>query len=239
MATEPHGWFRISVYGLMALAGVAATLATWWRWAREDRRLLFVYIACLAGAFAGAKAVYLAAEGWLHWHDADFWRQLATGKSVLGALAGGYGGVELGKWIVGFRGVTGDRFAAIAPMGILIGRVGCLMEGCCRGIECHPAWYAIRGGDGVARWPSVPVEMAFNAAMLGVFFWLRRTRRIPGQHFHLYLVAYGLFRFAHEFVRDEPSVLGPLSGYQIAALGLAAFGVVAWRVRARSQAVLT
>lgn len=238
MPGEPSSWIRPSVYGAMALAGIVVTFLTWWRWAREDRRLVFVYVACLAGAFFGAKLVYLAAEGWLHWGHAGFWRQVATGKSVIGALAGGYGGVELGKWLVGYRGITGDRFASFTPLGILLGRVGCLAEGCCHGVACTPAWYTLRDAQGVARWPSVPVEMAFNAAMLGVFAVLRRRKLVPGQHFHLYLVAYGLFRAVHETVREEPRVLGPFSGYQAAALGLAVFGVLAWRSRARDQALL-
>jgi phosphatidylglycerol:prolipoprotein diacylglycerol transferase len=41
----------------------------------------------------------------------------------------------------------------------------------------------------------------------------------------LYLIAYGLFRFAHEFVRAEPRIMGPLSGYQFAALAVLGLGV--------------
>jgi phosphatidylglycerol:prolipoprotein diacylglycerol transferase len=58
---------------------------------------------------------------------------------------------------------------------------------------------------------------------------------LPNQHFHLYLVAYGLFRFTHEFWRDTPQVFGPLSGYQIAALLLVMLGGVGFWRRAQSS----
>ena len=61
-------------------------------------------------------------------------------------------------------------------------------------------------------------------------------QRLRGQHFHLYLIAYGAFRFVHEFLRATPRLGADFSGYQIAALACVALG--AWRfvVRARSVA---
>jgi phosphatidylglycerol:prolipoprotein diacylglycerol transferase len=72
--------------------------------------------------------------------------------------------------------------------------------------------------------------------MLGTVLWLRRRRILSGQHFHIYLMAYGAFRFAHEFWRDTPQILGPLSGYQVAALALLVLGAVRFFQR-RSAAV--
>jgi phosphatidylglycerol:prolipoprotein diacylglycerol transferase len=45
------------------------------------------------------------------------------------------------------------------------------------------------------------MEFIFNALMLMVVLVLRRQKILPGQHFHVYLMAYGLFRFFHEFLR--------------------------------------
>jgi hypothetical protein len=52
-------------------------------------------------------------------------------------LPGGCGGVELGKRVVGYTATTGDRFAVIAPVSIVSGRVGCLLHGCCLGRACE------------------------------------------------------------------------------------------------------
>jgi phosphatidylglycerol:prolipoprotein diacylglycerol transferase len=91
----------------------------------------------------------------------------------------------------------------------------------------------VTDGSGHARWPAVPVEAGFNIIMLGVIVWLRRARLLPGQHFHLYLIGYGAFRFFHEFLRDEPRVLGRFTGYQIAALAVLALGLARFISRTR------
>jgi phosphatidylglycerol:prolipoprotein diacylglycerol transferase len=223
-----------TAYGWLMLAGIFVSIVLWSRLARHDSRLVLVYIAALTGAFLGAKLVYLGAEGWLHWHDPNRWLILATGKSITGALLGGYAAVEIAKRLLGYRGVTGDWFAIIAPVGIMLGRIGCLLHGCCLGRVCYASWYTINDIHGVARWPAVPVEFLFNALMLGVILILRWRRILPGQHFHIYLMAYGIFRFAHEFLRDTPQIIGPISGYQIAAFGVAGLGAVGFVLRQQS-----
>ena len=55
-----------------------------------------------------------------------------------------------------------------------------------------------------------------------------------GQHFHLYLIGYGFFRFGHEFLRNTPKPFAGLSGYQILALATAAAAMIAHRRRAVS-----
>lgn len=209
----------------------------WSRIARRDHRLFTIYFFALVGAFIGAKIVYFAAEGYQHIGAPDFWLQLATGKSILGGLLGGYITVEITKRVVRYPGVTGDWFALIAPIGILLGRIGCLVQGCCRGVSCAQSWYTIQDHAGISRWPSVQVEMLFNLAAIVTFFLLRKRDVLRGQHFHLYLIGYGAFRFVHEFLRDEPRVLGRFSGYQITALVLFAFGTIAF-IRRKSSTPL-
>jgi phosphatidylglycerol---prolipoprotein diacylglyceryl transferase len=229
----------LAPYGWLTLGGVALSLTLWRRMARRDPRLLTIYLAALVGAFLGAKVVYFLAEGWLHLGEAEMWRQLATGKSILGGLLGGYAAVELAKRLLGYQGITGDWFAMIVPVGILLGRIGCWTSGCCQGIECQPAWFTLQDASGQARWPAVPIEMLFNLFALVAVLWLRLTNKLPGQHFHLYLIVYGLFRFLHEFVRDEPRVLGCVTGYQIAALAVIGLGVTRFISRKRASNTTT
>jgi phosphatidylglycerol:prolipoprotein diacylglycerol transferase len=225
-----------TAYGWLMLAGIFVGIAFWSRLARRDSRLVLIYIAALAGAFLGAKLVYLAAEGWLHWHDENRWLVLATGKSITGALLGGYAAVEIAKRLLGYTGVTGDWFAIIAPVGIMLGRIGCMLHGCCLGRVCDASWFTINDARGIARWPASQMEFIFNALMLGVILILGRRKILPGQHFHIYLMAYGVFRFAHEFLRDTPHILGPISGYQIVALAVAGLGLVGFISRSRKIA---
>jgi phosphatidylglycerol:prolipoprotein diacylglycerol transferase len=89
--------------------------------------------------------------------------------------------------------------------------------------------------SGTARWPAALVELLFNPLMLGVALLLRRQKVLPGQHFHIYLMAYGVFRFIHEFARDTPRIVGPISGYQIAALAVAILGAIGFLLRQRQS----
>jgi phosphatidylglycerol:prolipoprotein diacylglycerol transferase len=224
----------IAPYTWLLLAGIVTSFLFWKRRARQDKRLIVIYGAALVGAFFGAKVIYLVAEGWHHFGAPDAWLQLAAGKSILGALLGGYLFVELAKHHFGYDRTTGDDFALIVPVSISLGRIGCLLHGCCLGVVCPPNRYALPDSAGVPRWPAVPAEIAFNILVFLVFILLRRARRLPGQHFHLYLIAYGLFRFGHEFARATPKLVGPLSGYNVAALTVAAFGAISFWRRHRS-----
>jgi phosphatidylglycerol:prolipoprotein diacylglycerol transferase len=250
-----------SPYSLLMLAGIVVSVAFWARLAKRDERLLIIYIAALVSAFLCAKIVYLAAEGWMFWDSPERWMIWATGKSIIGALLGGYAGVEIAKKMIGYTQATGDWFAVIAPAGIMTGRIGCLLHGCCLGKECDPHWWTLRDAQGIARWPAVPAEIGFNVLALAVIGWLHFYRGsaedaerpvilpppshaslrlraktatpLAGQYFHLYLIGYGAFRFAHEFLRATPRMAQGFSGYQIAAL--ACVGLGAWRYAQRKR----
>ncbi len=172
-----------TAYGWLMLAGIFVSIALWSRVARRDERLVLVYVAALAGAFLGAKLVYLGAEGWLHWHDEDRWMQLATGKSITGGLLGGYAAVEIAKRLLGYKGATGDWFAIIVPVGIMLGRVGCVLHGCCLGRACEASWFTVNDARIVARWPAAQVELIFNAVALLVALLLKSRSVFPGQLF--------------------------------------------------------
>src|SRR5882757_3134834 len=167
---------KSTAYGWLMLAGILVSVLWWSRIARRDERLLVIYFAALFSAFLGAKLVYLAAEGWMFWDDPQRWMIWATGKTILGALLGGYAGVEVAKKLTGYTAPTGDWFALVAPVGIVLGRIGCLLHGCCLGRACAPSWWTIADARGVARWPAVPVEILFNITAILVFVFLRRRR---------------------------------------------------------------
>ncbi len=225
---------NFSWYSVLMLLAIVGSFFFWRRLARRNDELIVIYLAALGGAFLGAKLVYLFAEGWLHLGEPQVWQELATGKSILGALLGGYLAVELTKRWVGYRAPTGDWFAMIVPLAVIVGRVGCLVHGCCLGRNYAPAWYTMNDLNGQPRWPAVPIEMLFNALAVVAFLVLRRQRILANQHFHLYLIAYGIFRFAHETLRDTPRIAFALSGYQLAALAVAAVGAVGFVARRRS-----
>lgn len=224
IATLKDGYDGTSpVYALTMLIGIIGSALYWIRRSKSDPLIPLIYGAALACAFVGAKLAYLLSEGWLVAASDQRLLHWLTGKSVTGALLGGFIGVELAKKVLGYHKATGDGFAAVVPLALIIGRLGCLHHGCCRGIACELG--------PLTHWPSVPVEITFNLLAFLTFFNFLHFRFLPNQHFHLYLISYGLFRFAHEFLRATPKPFLGLSGYQLTALLLALTGLIAFLKR--------
>jgi phosphatidylglycerol:prolipoprotein diacylglycerol transferase len=234
----PNDW-RILVYPLLAVVSLFVTGTLWSRLMRgrpddRDPRMIQVLLGALIGVAAGAKIAFILGDlprliatdtTWLDW---------VAGKSVTGALLGGYAGIEIAKRITGYRRATGDLFALLVPISTAIGRVGCVAAGCCGGVAMDRAWYTVLSPSGGFMWPSAQLEFGFNLTAAFVMALLWRRGQLRGQLFHVYLIAYGLFRFGHEFVRDTPRMLGPISGYHLLALGIFALGLVRFVQRRRT-----
>ncbi len=221
-------------YGALVLALVLAGFWNWVRAARSDGRLVQIYLWGIIGAFAGAKLVYGLAEGWNAFGDAQQWMAWATGKSILGGLLGGWLGVEGAKRATGFRAPTGDRFALMVTASMTVGRLGCLLHGCCLGVPVCTSFWSLPDSRGIHRWPAVPVELVFTGFCWVLLLVLRKQGRFRNQLFHLFLIAYGIFRMVHETLRDTPRVAGGFSGYQWVALAMTGLAAVAYVRRARS-----
>jgi len=222
-------------YGLMLVTGMLVGGLLWSRRVKGRPELGVALAGGLVGALIGAKLGYLFAEGLVIWNSEAFLRQALVGKTVLGALLGGYLGVEIAKRLIHHRAPTGDHFAVAVPIGLALGRIGCLMHGCCRGVVCEAHWWTIPDGEGGYYYPAAASELVFNLFMATLLATMLRAKRLPGQLFHVYLIAYGLFRFGHEFVRDTPPLIAGLTGYQLLAVALVLLGAVRFVQRARDQ----
>lgn len=215
-----------SAYTLLMTAALTFALWRWHARTQADPSLRVIVIGAIAGGFLGAKLAYLLAEGWIDWNTPDRWLRLLTGKSVLGGLLGAFGVVEVVKRCYGIRTPTGDGFALTLPFGLLLGRIGCILQGCCLGLPWSDGWCAVRDPAGVARWPAPHTEAAFQLLMLALLAGMRRFQLCRDRLFYVYLTAYGTFRFAHEFLRDTPRILGPFSGYHLLAVATLFTGIV-------------
>lgn len=178
----------------------------------------------LVGAVVGAKISVLIGDYHWPWVAMNNWQSvLVSGRSITGALLFGFLFAEIAKPLVGYVMPPNDRFAALLPFTIGIGRFGCLMAGCCHGLP-YDGWCAMRGVDGVMRYPTQLIEIIFQFA-IGISFLVMVKRKILfGRLFSFYLIVYGVFRFLTEFIRDTPKTFGVLSGYQVISLVMIAFG---------------
>jgi phosphatidylglycerol:prolipoprotein diacylglycerol transferase len=180
----------------------------------------WVLVGALLGAMVGAKVGMLMFEPTLQIErmlSFDF-----TGKTVVGGLIGGYLGVEIAKKCVGITQSTGDAFAVGVPLAQAVGRVGCLLNGCCYGTPFSGMW-AMDLAE-VSRHPTQVYESIMLIVLAG-YLWSIRQRPVPAGHlFRRYIVGYASIRFILEFFRGDPSIQwGPLSVVQVVCI-VAALG---------------
>ena len=223
-----------SRFGWMTFLAIALAYVLWRRRVGGDSTLQYLFFFALLGGLMGSKLLYLVSAGWDDWAQPDRWPRLVYGKSILGALIGGYLAVTWAKRYMGYDKPTGGLFALIVPLGLIVGRLGCFFQGCCAGLPCEAAWYAVRDRSGASRLPAVEAEIVFNAAIFVVFLVIRKRGNLQWQLFHIYMMAYGAFRVAVEFMRDRAVLGAGLDAYQLAALGLVALGAYGYIERERT-----
>lgn len=119
-----------------------------------------------------------------------------------------------------------DSFAAPLLLGMAIGRIGCILHGCCYGDLCsssfplsitYPQGSFPAGVPLGPRYPAQALEATADLLLMGVVIWVLPRIRYAGQAFWLTLAGYGLIRFLNEFIRDDGRVISS-SGITIAQI---------------------
>ncbi len=111
---------------------------------------------------------------------------------------------------LGFGQLT-DCIASTAFIGYSIGRIGCLLNGCCYGGVCDLPW-AMRFPDehnrAILTPPSHPAQLYSSFMALGLFFLMQRLKdkpqwnRFSGQLTLLFFAFYAVERFVMEIFRN-------------------------------------
>jgi len=157
----------------------------------------------------------------------------ALSHSVVGALVGAILAVEIYKAVRGVRGSTGGVFVGSFATGIMIGRWGCLFTGLpdrTYGVPTTLPW-GVDLGDGVSRQPVQVYESLAMAAFLGVYL-AGLAARAPWamrRGFYALCIWYGVQRFAWEFLKPYPAVIGPFNVFHLLCAGLVVYGVLYYR----------
>jgi len=219
------GGFAVESYLFFyALGCVVGGIVFWWevrrrRWPLEA--MLFVMIGCIAGAFVGSALFSLLFLDWSELPRNHRFGEL-LGRTVVGGIAGGFLGVELTKKIIGYPHRTGDAFAVAIPLGHAVGRVGCLLGGCCFGTPTSLPWairypagsvpHAIHAHQGLIEpesLASLPVhpapiyEIGFDLLLFVILWRMRNHFAERGMLFRLYLALYAGYRLLAEFTRGD------------------------------------
>ena len=134
-----------------------------------------------------------------------------------------------------------DSLALVTPLGLFFGRIANFINAELVGRPTAVPWGVIFPGDSVARHPSQLYEAVLEGPLLLLVLWcfFRLRRSSDGQTAALFLICYGLFRFAVEFTRQPDEQLGfiafgwPTMG-QLLSAALALAGLALWFILCRS-----
>lgn len=234
-----YGFFVASAF-LLALA-----VSTW---QAKKKRLNYSLVPDLGfylilGAIAGARILYILIRPYYFWEHPLYIIQFWKGGLVF--LGGAIGATVVGILYLNYKRQPFWSWAdALSPgvaAGQALGRVGCLMAGCCYGKPCSLPW-AITFTNPKTLAPSGiplhPTQIYHSLAGVVTFcslLYFQRKSRNSGEIFALLLILYGSFRFVIEFFRgDYRGFIWLISTTQYLALGaiIAGFLIFVWK---RSQ----
>ncbi len=103
-----------------------------------------------------------------------------------------------------------DLFTPAIALGLFFGRMGCLMAGCCYGVETTLPWaITFTDPEGLAplHTPVHPTQLYEAIGGLSLFLllrWKERRKAFEGQIFFHFLLLYSAMRFLIEFLRGDP-----------------------------------
>ena len=232
------GPFTVYTYGVLLAAsyllGLRLAMSRAKKWGLDPNRVLDLGIYIIIAALVGAKLLLLIV-------DFDQFKDPAELLNL--ARLGGvfYGGlilaVAVAFWYIARHRMpfwtTCDMFAPGIALGHVIGRLGCLMAGCCYGSPTSMPW-AITFTDPFAQSnvgtplnvPLHPTQVYEAGSELLILIFLLVTERkgptYPGRTFWAYMLFYAISRFVIEFYRaDERGVVMGLSTSQFISVVLA------------------
>lgn len=227
------GSLQIGWYGLM-IALAVLVLVMWAHWQIKTRwpefstdTLLGVIIVGIPSAIVFARLLHVIDEWEYYSQHLD--RLIGgSGLTIYGAILG----AVLGTWIYSkFRPFSWNFGADLVAPGILlaqsIGRIGCLINGCCFGKETSLPWaisyvhpnsssFGVNGAH-----PTQLYEILFLLIFFVILIFLRGKLKPDGSLFLVYLGGYSLWRLASGFFRvNDPFLFGL---HQAQVIGLAVF----------------
>jgi len=195
------------------------------------------YVVLILSSIAGARAVFV----WLKWpsYFADhMWESVLIWRGGLVFYGGVIGGVigcliyvfyhRLDPWAIG------DLAAPCLALGHMVGRVGCLLNGCCFGGPTDLPWgmsFPATAYDKIPRHPTQLYEilgLAVIFLLLGRLFW--RPHR-AGAVAMTYVGLYACLRFTIEVFRGDDrggAFAGGFSVSQWIAIGALLASLVGW-----------
>ncbi len=214
------GGLTIYSYGVMIaaafLVGLSWVMRESARQGEDPSKAMDLVFYIILSAIVGSRILHVFVSDWDRFLD----QPLIFFKIWEGGLVF-YGGfiaaVAVSIWYVRRHRMPflkiADIFAPGIAIGHAVGRVGCMLAGCCYGsVAPLGAWYAITFPPGPRTFapvgiPLYPTQWMESLGELSIFFILlvvRKFKRFDGQIIAVYLMLYALLRFFDEYFRGDP-----------------------------------
>jgi phosphatidylglycerol:prolipoprotein diacylglycerol transferase len=227
------GRFTVSSYPAMLYFGMVCGLVAGNLLAHRAGVDAFrVYIATLillVPALIGARLFFVFSH-WSHYrtHLEQIWSHKAGGAAMYGGLL-----VVLPASlpVLAALNVPAGTYWDIAIFTMLvtmiIGRIGCVMNGCCAGRQSQ-SWIAVNlpdhNGTWAGRLPTQYLEAVWGILLLVIALAVRGSMPFPGALFLLILAGYAGGRLLLEFTREQTPI-GRITMNHAISLGLIMFSV--------------
>lgn len=216
------GDFVLYTHDVFSVAALALGFGIYYRELLRRRWLeptiVWISLAALLGGVLGARLVTI-------WERPEVIAAFTSlplsvaiahsGKSIIGAVAGGYLAIALSKRAFRYRRSTGDAYTLAIPVATVIGRIGCFLSELPLGTPTTLPWgvsvsptaaagFPVCPGCGQPMHPTMLYEIGFNILAALVLWRWRHLVPVPGDALKLYLLCAAAFRFLVEFIRASP-----------------------------------
>jgi len=156
----------------------------------------------------------------------------STGLVSFGAVIGTLGlGYVIAKLNNLPPGQILDVIALLLPLILGVYRIGCILNGCCHGLETD-SLFGFYLPDISGRWAHrYPTQIALLSFDFGLFFWLWKWRLkepAEGKTTLAFLLFFSIFRLLLDSLRELPMVTEWLNILQVGSITLLVLTLYAW-----------
>lgn len=243
------GPFEVRWYGIMVVLAVVAiimvTLLEAKRVGISEEHIYSVALWAVVGGVVVSRLVHVI-DRWDYYvaHPEQIVR--FEGLTVYGAVIGALLAVLIYTWIKKLSfWQLGDVVAPGAILGQAIGRIGCILNGCCYGLPTSVPWAVIYTHPrsyaplGMPIHPTHIYHLLWNLAAFALIWGLRRRLKPQGTLFLSYLALYAVGDLGIRFVRaGEPFLFGiqqaQLIGIVILVVTVPWLIIRMWRAKAEA-----
>ena len=224
------GPLNVYGYGLMIAIGIiVAYLVVEYRAKKKNMdadRIFTMTLWCLFGGIIGAKLLYWLTDLKNIIADPKVLLNLSNGFVIYGAVIGGVTAAVIycRKQKIAFLPYLDLCMPSVA-LAQGFGRIGCLLAGCCYGVETSSRFSIVFtqskiAPNGVHLFPTEPLSSIFDFAMFFVLITIAKKEHKNGTITCLYMLFYSVGRFVIEFFRGdlERGSIGVLSTSQFIAI---------------------